>query len=87
VFLFGPGRHLDLFAETLARMDSLGGFDTVYCCHGDCPVGPEVIGELRACAQGIKDGTLQGVKPERDFRMGMTPLVYMVGKSGIFYAQ
>jgi hydroxyacylglutathione hydrolase len=86
VFLFGPGRELDLFAETLARLDGLGGFDTIYCCHGACPVGREVIGELRACAQRIADGTLQGTKPEREFRAGMAPLVYMVGESGIYYA-
>jgi hydroxyacylglutathione hydrolase len=86
VFLFGPGRDLDVFAETLARLDSLGGLDTIYCCHGDCPVGPETIGELRACVQGIKDGTLQGVQPEREFRPGMAPLVYIVGQSGIYYA-
>lgn len=86
VFLFGPGRDLGLFDTTLARLERLGGFDTVYCCHGDCPVGPEVIAELRACARGIMDGTLEGQKPEREFRAGMAPLVYMVGKSGIFYA-
>jgi len=87
VFLFGPGRDIAQFAETLARLDGLDGFDSIYCCHADCPVGREVIGELRECARGIMEGTLEGTKPEREFRGDATPLVYTVGKSGIFYAQ
>lgn len=85
VFLFGPGRELDVYAETLARLDGLGSFDAVYCCHADCPVGREVIGELRACVKGVKEGTLEGRKPEREFRGGASPLVYTLGQSGIYY--
>ena len=84
VFLFGPGRDLALFERTLARLEALDGFDTIYGCHGECPVGPGTIGELRACARGIMEGTLEGRQPRREFRGGMAPLEYTVGHSGIY---
>mgnify|MGYP000849893497 CR=1 FL=1 len=86
VFLYGPGREIDTYARTLARVEALGGIERIYPCHGACPVGPDAIGELRACARGIMEGTLAGSKPTgHDF--GNPALrVYTVGRSGILYA-
>lgn len=62
-----------------------GIFDTVYCCHGDCPVGVDTIDELIAALAGALDGSIKGVKPDRPFGGSMgAPLTYTCGASSIY---
>jgi len=86
VFLFGPERSLPTYIATLDRLEVVAGYEEIYCCHGSCPVDRGVIGELRACAQGIQAGTLEGATPADRAFPNPQVKIYSVGQSGILWA-
>lgn len=87
VFLFGPGRDLDAYAQSLRRLKAMaaaGDFDTVYCCHNTCPVDVGVIDELLAALAGALDGSIPGEDSGRSFRTDAPVLTYRSGRSGVY---
>ena len=89
VFLFGKYRDVGTYRDTLLKLMTLGGFDTVYPCHNTCPVAPEVIPELIAAVDGTLDGSIEGVAQDMPMPMpdGKAPMVYSAGKCGILYVK
>ena len=89
VFLFGEGRDPEAYGQTLRKLQSLaaeGVFDTVCCCHGDCPVGVEVIDELLAALEGALNGSIEGVPTNLGFGPAEGLKTYRYGSSGIYMA-
>ena len=86
VFLFGSGRDQEAYIASLEKLGTMAGdFDEVYPCHSDCPISPNTIQDLLMCIRGILDGSIQGQQPDGMLPPGASPLVYRVGKCGIFY--
>ena len=86
VFLFGPGRDIRTYRETLGRLWALDAYDRVYPCHNRCPLPKEALAELTALTDGILDGSIPGTEPE-DFFLPVDPKprLYPLGDCGIFY--
>ena len=86
VFLFGPHRNIGQFRKTLDKLRTLEGYDTVYPCHGACPVPPSVIQELMSAVDGTLDGSVPGTKTDGPpLPDGAEPLCYRSGSCGILY--
>ena len=61
IFMFGPGRNLEQFAESLRHLSLWDGlYDVIYAMHGTFPVKPELTGLLLEGAQEILAKTAQG---------------------------
>ncbi|MDR2610813.1 MAG: MBL fold metallo-hydrolase, partial [Clostridiales Family XIII bacterium] len=69
VFLFDPEgyaaiRSVNAFIRSMDRLGARAGeFDTVYPSHGPFPVPPAQIGHLRAAAEKLAAGELDGGEP------------------------
>ena len=86
VFLFGDHRDIRTFRKTLDKLQTLGGYDKVFPCHGACPITPEIIPTLKAVVDGALDGSIQGTKTEGPpLPDGAEPLSYRVGDCEILY--
>ena len=86
VFLFGTHRNITRFRETLEKLKTLEGFDTIYPCHGPCPVSAEIIPDLAAAVDGTLDGSIKGTAMEGPpLPGGEKPLCYRSGVCGILY--
>ena len=86
VFLFGQGRDIQAYRQSLKKLKDLDGYDTVYPCHNTCPVDRGVIDELLSAVDGALDGSIAPTKAD----MPMPPdagevSVYSYGRSGILY--
>ena len=86
VFLFGEHRDITVYRKTLDKLQTMGGFDTIYPCHNTCPVSLTVLPSLMAAVDGALDGSLKP-SPGGDMPMpdGMRPDTYTVGKCSILY--
>ena len=86
VFLFGPHRDIHTYRRTLDKLRALEGYDTVYPCHGICPVSPEILPDLTAAVDGVLEGTIRG-KPMEGPPLpdGAKPLCYAAGRCGVLY--
>ncbi len=87
VFLFGENRDPGAYGNSLRRLQALaaeGAFDTVYCCHNDCPVDAAVIDELLAALEGAQDGSIEGVAAELAFGPVAGLKTYSFGRSGLY---
>ena len=61
IFMFGPGRNLDRFIESMKHLKEYDGlYDDIYPMHGTFPVKPELIDKLTEGAQSIVDGKATG---------------------------
>lgn len=61
IFMFGPQRNLDLFIQSMEKMMNFPyPIKDIYPSHGDCPVKPELIPEIKECAEAIRDGKAEG---------------------------
>ena len=58
VFLCGEHRDIHTYRETLVKLMTMGGFDTIYPCHSTCPVSLSVISALLAAVDGALDGSI-----------------------------
>lgn len=64
IFMFGEGRDLSLYLESLTALweDHRQEFEWVYPSHGSFPVKPELIEKLISAAKEILKGEHQGKK-------------------------
>lgn len=85
VFLGGDHRDIHTYRETLVKLMTMGGFDTIYPCHSTCPVSLSVISALLAAVDGALDGSIPPEPSDIPTPDGLTPMVYTVGKCGIMY--
>ncbi len=85
VFLCGEHRDIHTYRETLVKLMTMGGFDTIYPCHSTCPVSLSVISALLAAVDGALDGSIPPELSDIPTPDGLTPMVYTVGKCGILY--
>lgn len=85
VFLCGEHRDIHTYRETLVKLMTIGGFDTIYPCHSTCPVSLSVISALLAAVDGALDGSISPEPSDIPTPDGLTPMVYTVGKCGILY--
>ena len=87
VYMFGGHRNLDDYIDSLHQLQGLAAekrFDIVYPSHNTCPVPASIIPELIACAEGIRDGSVQG-RPAEMGRPGTEDvMLYTYGKCGIY---
>lgn len=87
IFLFGPGRNLPAYIESLRKLEKLAPLlDTVYASHAALSVSAEFIPALRRGAETLLAGGLQGTKPEMPLP-GPKPecLLYNCGVAGFLY--
>lgn len=64
VFLFGEGRDIPAFQETLLRLKELSAeFDRILTSHGECCVGPEQIGNEIVCLEECLAGKVAAETP------------------------
>ncbi len=83
VFMFGPGRNMTAYLESLHRLDKLkndGAFTTVYCCHNTCPIPADTVNELISCVEGILNGTIAGVPAPMPVPTDDKPLLCKYGR-------
>lgn len=85
VFLGGDHRDIHTYRETLVKLMTMGGFDTIYPCHSTCPVSLSVISALLAAVDGALDGSIEPEPSDIPTPDGLQPMVYTVGKCGILY--
>lgn len=86
VFLFGAHRNIRRFRQTLDKLRSLDGYDTIYPCHGACPVSPDILPDLMAAVDGTLDGSIPAADMEGPpLPGGEKPLCYRYGSCGILY--
>ena len=65
IFMFGPGRDMKTYVDSLERLESLADrFDEVWPSHGSFPVSPALIPRLKEAAEKILAGELPGEKKE-----------------------
>jgi glyoxylase-like metal-dependent hydrolase (beta-lactamase superfamily II) len=63
VFMFGPGRNLDAYIESMEKLYGIRDrFDTVYPSHGPFPVSADILGGLISGARLLREG---GLKPAK----------------------
>lgn len=63
IFMFGRGRNLEQYMESLRHLANYDGrYDVIYPMHGSFPVGPDLIPKLLSGAQEIYDGKASGTK-------------------------
>lgn len=85
VFLGGDHRDIHAYRDTLVKLMTMGGFDTIYPCHSTCPVSLSVISALLAAVDGALDGSIEPEPSDIPTPDGLQPMVYTVGKCGILY--
>ena len=57
IFMFGEGRDLRIYRESLEHLGKFDGlYDKIYPMHGSFPVYPNLIGKLKSGASDIIDG-------------------------------
>jgi glyoxylase-like metal-dependent hydrolase (beta-lactamase superfamily II) len=72
VFMFGNGRNLEAYIDSLAWIESIAGqFDKFYCSHGDTEVPIEHLAVQKEAAEKLLAGELEGVAPPFDVGEGV----------------
>ena len=67
IFLFGPGRNLRAFIESLKRLEGMAdAYDVVYPCHASAELGSEWVEKTRIAAEKLLAGELVGEDPPMD---------------------
>jgi hypothetical protein len=79
--MFGKGRSLPAYIESLKRLEALGAYDYFYTCHGTLEV-PRAQGTAqRVCAEKVLAGELTGEAPGRE----MPCKVFSFGGAALLY--
>lgn len=82
VFLFGPGRDLAQYIDSLRLLCSrLEEFDTILSCHGDAMLPAVYLSDMLAAAQDLRDGKLPVAAsstpyPAQEYGRGRTGFLY-----------
>ena len=77
IFMFGPGRDLRQYLQSLRRLQKRSGeFDEIWAAHGSFPVSPEILVPLGIGAERILTGQATWEPAER---FGTPIRVYDVG--------
>ena len=59
IYMFGPGRDLDAYADSLERLYAIRDrYDTILPCHGPMPIASDVIPNLIEGAKLLRAGKL-----------------------------
>jgi glyoxylase-like metal-dependent hydrolase (beta-lactamase superfamily II) len=67
VFMFGEGRSLEAYIDSLAWIETIANqFDSFYCSHGDCVVPIEQLYIQKEAAEKLLLGELVGTDPPFD---------------------
>lgn len=74
VFLFGDHRDVHIYRRTLDKLQTMGGFDTIYPCHNTCPVSLTVLPSLIAAVDGALDGAWSPYRRKCPCRMACVPI-------------
>jgi glyoxylase-like metal-dependent hydrolase (beta-lactamase superfamily II) len=63
VFMFGEGRNLSAYIESLKLLSNeFAGFG-FYACHGSAKLSPEYLKNQLDCAIKLKNGEISGIEP------------------------
>ncbi len=66
VFMFGQGRNLPAFIESMEKLQGIQEkVRVVLPSHGECRVAPETISNMLVCAKKLQAGELDPTEPER----------------------
>lgn len=64
VFMFGDGRNLDAYLESVLKLISRRGeFDTIYSAHGPFPIEVSILDKTLAATRKMLAGELKGAEP------------------------
>ncbi|MGI6665162.1 MAG: MBL fold metallo-hydrolase [Christensenellaceae bacterium] len=66
IFMFGPGRNIYAYIESMRKLNALSGFTKILPSHGPFDVSREILPTLIEGAIKLKDNALTGRDPERD---------------------
>lgn len=67
LFLFGEGRSLSAFIESMRRLlGMVDAFDTTYSCHGTATLGSDWTAKTLVAAEKLQAGVLDGSDPPMD---------------------
>jgi glyoxylase-like metal-dependent hydrolase (beta-lactamase superfamily II) len=84
VFMYGDGRDLRAYAESLRKLEALApAVDTVHSGHGSLALGPQWIAKTRMAAEKLLDGQIDPQEPPDDlpcrlYSLGGVNLLYGV---------
>ena len=83
IYMFNPGRDINAYIHSMKKLAIIRAeFDSVYPSHGPFPIGSDIIDELIVGAEQIRDGKIEGKKPQSDT---MPADLYEIGRVKIFY--
>ncbi len=67
VYLFGAGRNLPAFIESMEKLrDIRGRFGVIYPSHGDFPVPADILDDVVDGARALQQGELTAAEPPYD---------------------
>ncbi len=82
VYLFGPGRNLPAYIESMEKLRAMRErFDVIYPSHGDFPVTADILDDVVAGAWALQRGELAGAPPPRD----IPAKLYGAGRAQFYY--
>lgn len=82
IFLFGAGRNLQAFQNSLEKMIAMSGsFDSIWPSHGSYPLSTDIIPGILQGAQDLAAGKLPGQEPP----WPMPCRKYTCGVAGFLY--
>ena len=83
IFMFGPGRNLPAYIQSMKKLDAMRErFDVVYPSHGEAPVPADILPGLIEGAERLLRGEIAGTKPDRP---GLEALLYDAGVAKFLY--
>jgi glyoxylase-like metal-dependent hydrolase (beta-lactamase superfamily II) len=83
IFMFGPGRNVPAYVESMRKLDAMrNAFDVVYPSHGEVPVSADIIPALVKGARRLLAGELSATKPDRP---GLDAMLYDAGVAKFLY--
>ncbi|MBR3151151.1 MAG: MBL fold metallo-hydrolase [Erysipelotrichaceae bacterium] len=61
IYMFGPYRNMQAYVKSIERLEKRKDeFDRIFPCHGECPLGPEILQPLKAEAIEVLEGKHSG---------------------------
>ena len=87
IFMFGAGRDMSGYVQSMEKLRSMiSCFDSIYTCHGEMIVSPELVLEFVDAGKRLLAGELTGVPPEGvSIALPDGVLKYSTGAAGFYY--